>query len=177
MNVPSWASTGIALYLFVFVMSFIQAQVCYWLGRLVVEGTFKGREKNTVIGFIANFFEGPIPQTGAKFLNRWGLPLIPLCFFTIGFQTAVIAGAGIVRMKWPRFTLALIPGVAIKAVLWGTGLIIIWQAILYAIAGDPRAWAVLALIVLAIVTVVIRHRKTKLQQEDTLAISHKANKP
>lgn len=164
------------IYLFLschlFKRRYVIGQADQWL-----KAHSKGAKKNTVIGFIANFFEGSIPQTGAKFLNRWGLPLIPLCFFTIGFQTAVIAGAGIVRMKWPRFTLALIPGVAIKAVLQGTGLIIIWQAILYAIAGDPRAWAVLALIVLAIVAVVIRHRKTKLQQEDTLAISHKANKP
>lgn len=147
MAIPSWASTGIALFLFVFVMSFIQGQVTYWVGRLVVEGTFKGRGKTKFFGAIANFFEGPVPQTGAKFLARWGLPVITLCYLTVGLQTAVIAGAGVLRVPWLRFTLFMVPGVAIKAVLWGTGLLVIWQSILYAAAGNPWAWLVLVVII------------------------------
>ena len=87
-------------------------------------------------GSIARWFNGPTPKRGAKLLDKWGLIIIPLCFLTVGIQTAVNAGAGLVSMKWRTYTLAMIPGCIAWAILYGMGLLAIWMALLGTVAGS-----------------------------------------
>lgn len=78
---------------------FCRAQGTYWLGRGAARGALAGAGKDGVRGSIARWFNGPTPKRGAKLLDTWGLIIIPLCFLTVGIQTAVNAGAGLVSMK------------------------------------------------------------------------------
>lgn len=95
-------------------------------------------------------------------MEKWGLLIIPLCFLTVGIQTAVNAGAGIVRMKWQRYTLAMLPGCIAWAILYGMGLLAVWITVVTAIAGSPWAWAALGCVAVLIAGVVyVRHRKQR----------------
>lgn len=134
--IPSWADQGPALFTALFVIVFCRAQGTYWLGRLATRGALAGVGKDGVWGSIARWFNGPTPKRGAKLLDKWGLIIIPLCFLTVGIQTAVNAGAGLVSMKWRTYTLAMIPGCIAWAILYGMGMLAIWMALLGAVAGS-----------------------------------------
>ena len=107
---PSWASSGLPLFIFLFFVVFQRAQLTYWLGRAAAKGALTASGKKGLRGKIAAWFEGPVPRSGARLLEQWGIIIIPLCFLTVGVQTAVNAGAGVVRLSWKKSTLAMIPG-------------------------------------------------------------------
>lgn len=136
---PSWLDgrpflTTVAI---LFVIVFLRAQATYWAGRAVGSGlsrTSFGRR-----------MEGPRTQHAITSLHRWGAPLITFSFLTIGFQTVVNAAAGLTRMRWIRYTAAMVPGCVLWGLLYGsvgfaafTG----W----FALSG-PWQWASLATVV------------------------------
>lgn len=168
MSVPQWASSGIVLILFLFCVVFCRAQATYWLGRGIVSGAVKGRGKSKILDGIAKFFEGSIPRKGTRIIETWGIAVIPLCFLTVGLQTAVIAGAGVLRMAWPRFTLAMIPGCVAWALLYGMGLLAVWMTVLGALAGNPWGWVAFAVIVTGFLILwqIRRHKGGKTERED-----------
>ena len=94
-------------------------------------------------------------------LDKWGIIVIPLCFLTVGIQTAVNAGAGLVRMRWSTYTIAMIPGCILWALLYGLGLLAVFAAATRAIAGSPWGWAGLALIAALIATKVVWGRRKR----------------
>lgn len=169
--IPQWASSGPLLFVFLFIVVFFRAQATYWLARLTARGALAADGRSGFIGKIAAWFDGPVPRSGARLLEKWGLLIIPLCFLTVGIQTAVNAGAGIVRMKWQRYTLAMLPGCIAWAILYGMGLLAVWITVVTAIAGSPWAWAALSCVAVLIVGVVyVRHRKQRESApEDTSA--------
>ena len=116
---PSWASSGLPLFIFLFFVVFHRAQLTYWLGRGAAKGALASAGKNGLRGKIAAWFEGPVPKYGARLLEQWGIVIIPLCFLTVGVQTAVNAGAGVVRMSWKKYTLAMIPGCIAWSIMYG----------------------------------------------------------
>ena len=137
--VPEFAREGIFLFVFLFGVVFFRAQSTYWLARGVASG---------------------VPRKGAAMLDKWGIIAIPLCFLTVGIQTAVNAGAGLVRMRWSTYTIAMIPGCVLWALLYGLGMLAVFAAAVRAIAGSPWGWAGLALIIgLITAKVVWGHRK------------------
>lgn len=155
MSVPSFADSGPALIGFLFIVVTLRAQATYWLGRTVPAAANRKRNQ----GAVARWFLGPTPRKGAAILERWGLIVIPLCFLTVGLQTAVIAGAGLVQMSWRRFTLAMIPGAVLWALLYGLGLLAVWAAAVSALAGN--AWSYVALAAVVVLFVVVRQLKKK----------------
>lgn len=66
MPVPQWASSGIVLILFLFCVVFCRAQATYWLGRGIVSGAVKGREKSKILDGIAKFLKAPSPARAPK---------------------------------------------------------------------------------------------------------------
>ncbi|MDN6795470.1 MAG: hypothetical protein L0L69_10550 [Propionibacterium sp.] len=154
MPTPDWASSGVRLIVFLFFVVLFRAQGTYWLGRLAAAGSLaagthmKAPEERGPVGRVmarmVDWFNGPTPRKGAALLERWGLVIIPLCFLTVGIQTAVNAGSGVVRLKWRTYTLAMIPGCIAWALMYGLGMLAVWQAVLAAIAGSPWAWAAFA---------------------------------
>jgi membrane protein DedA with SNARE-associated domain len=84
-----------------------RSQGTYWLGRGVRAGVVKTKRAEKLAGERA--------QKATRALERWGWPIIPLSFLTVGFQTAVNFTAGLIGWRWGRYTLAAVPG----WLLWG----------------------------------------------------------
>ncbi len=145
--VPAFAREGIWLFVFLFMVVLLRAQLTYWLARGAASGALLASGRKGFPGSVARWFDGPIPRRGAAMLDKWGIIVIPLCFLTVGIQTAVNAGAGLVRMRWSTYTIAMIPGCILWALLYGLGMLAIFAATIRAIAGSPWGWAGLGAIV------------------------------
>lgn len=144
--VPAFAREGIWLFVFLFVVVLLRAQATYWLARGAASGAVLATGRQGFLGTMARWFDGPIPHKGAAMLDKWGIIVIPLCFLTVGIQTAVNAGAGLVRMRWSTYTIAMIPGCVLWALLYGLGTLAVFAAAIRAVAGSPWGWAGLTLI-------------------------------
>lgn len=159
--VPPFAREGIWLFVFLFFVVLSRAQMTYWLGRGAASGALRATGRGGPVGAIARWFNGPIPRKGAALLDRWGLIIIPLCFLTVGVQTAVNAGAGLVRMRWTTYTIAMIPGCVAWSILYGLGMLAVFAAAVRAIAGSPWGWAGLFLLAALIAAVIIYGRRRR----------------
>lgn len=164
MPTPDWASSGLPLFLFLFCVVFPRAQGTYWLGRAGAAGALRGQGRHNVWGRLARWFSGPVPRRGAELLGRWGLVIIPLCFLTVGVQTAVNAGSGVVRLRWRTYTLCMIPGCIAWALMYGAGMLAVWMAVLGAAAGSPWAWLVLAVLAGCIMVLVERRHRRRTRE-------------
>ena len=143
-----WTESIPLLIGFLFIVVFFRAQGTYWLARSIPAIAEKRVASGRPAGRFTRWFLGPTPRQGAEILEKWGIIVIPLCFLTVGVQTAVLAGAGLVRMDWKRFTLAMIPGAIAWAFLYGLGLLAVWTAAVTALAGNPWSYVALAVVVL-----------------------------
>nr|WP_281497193.1 VTT domain-containing protein [Ornithinimicrobium sp. F0845] len=153
---PFW----IAL-LVLFLGAMVRGQATYWLARVVTEQALA--HTHPVQGWRASvhdWLQGEGPQRGRAAIEKWGLVMIPLCYLTVGFQTLVIAAAGMLRIRWPLFTLVQIPGAVAWGLLYATIGFAMWGAALAAIAGSPLALAgLLAILLVVVVTMVLAHRR------------------
>jgi membrane protein DedA with SNARE-associated domain len=83
-------------------------------------------------------------------VHRWGPFAVTLAYLTVGVQTAVFAGAGVLRMPYLRFTLASLPGAVAWAAIWGTvGIGAVWGALSLA-AGSPWGLVALGVVIAAV---------------------------
>lgn len=163
---PAWVQDGPfpLLYGFLLVVVFLRAQGTYWVGRAVAAGTLRSRW--------AAHVDGPRTRRAIASIDRWGLPIIPLSFLTIGFQTAVNAGAGVIRMRWLRYTLAMIPGCLVWAAIYSLGGLAAFQAAAALAARSP--WALAAVILLLLgagVALVLRSRRRRSERESVDALT------
>lgn len=147
MSVPSWAQEGPLLIGFLFFVVFFRAQGTYWLGRAVPTGVLQTKKQSGPLHSLATWLHGPAPRRGSALLERWGIIVIPLCFLTVGLQTAILAGSGLVQMSWKKFTAAMLPGCVAWALLYGLGMLAVWTATVKAVAGSPWAWLAIATII------------------------------
>lgn len=159
--VPAFAREGIWLFVFLFVVVLLRAQATYWLARGAASGAVLATGRQGFLGTMARWFDGPIPRKGAAMLDKWGIIVIPLCFLTVGIQTAVNAGAGLVRMRWSTYTIAMIPGCVLWALLYGLGTLAVFAAAIRAVAGSPWGWAGLALIAALITAKIVWGRRKR----------------
>jgi hypothetical protein len=103
----------------------------------------------------------PAARRGLALVHRWGPLAVTAAYVTIGVQTAVFIGSGLVRMPYLRFTIASIPGSVAWALIWGTvGLGVVWGAVRLA-ATSPWGFAAVALAAAAVVTGVLLRRRTR----------------
>ncbi|MDO5033954.1 MAG: hypothetical protein Q4E01_00995 [Actinomycetaceae bacterium] len=119
-GVPEWIENGpfFGVAAFLTIVVFLRSQGTYWLGRLGTWG-FLAKSKNSGKRWVIKlrrWLDGASVQKGVDAVDHWGLIIIPLSFLTIGFQTVVHAGAGVLRLRWITYTLAAIPGY----IAWGT---------------------------------------------------------
>lgn len=126
--------------LFFWALAICRATVTFTLGR----GMAKGAEHTALRRYMA----GPIYERAMRFVDKWGPWAIPLCFLTVGIQTAVIGSAGVAKMRWRRFIPAMLLGTFIWGIIYGTvGMAVVWTVI-WAVLGNP--WAIPALIVVVV---------------------------
>ena len=122
---------------------FLRAQATYWIGRGVIAGLLHTR--------LQEWITRPKTAEAINAVNRWGPPLVTLSFLTIGLQTVVNAAAGLTRMPWVRYTIAMVIGCIAWAVIYATVGIAAVEAAIALAAHSP--WALAAAIVLIAVLV------------------------
>ncbi len=143
---------GVVAALFVIVL--LRAQGTFWLGRGIAAGTIRSPAGRR----LALRLSGPGLSRAVAFLNRFGLVAVPLSFLTVGLQTMVNAAAGLMRMPWPRYTAAMIPGCVAWAFIYATVGMTAFYAAVAAAAGSP--WGVTIVVVLAgLVVGIVLHRR------------------
>ncbi|HLS46558.1 MAG TPA: VTT domain-containing protein [Ornithinicoccus sp.] len=153
---PFWiALTGL------FLIATARGQATYWIARVVTEQAL--RRTHPIEGWRAGvhqWLQGEGTARGRQAIERWGLVMIPVCYLTIGFQTLVLAAAGMLRISWLTFSLVQVPGALAWALIYATIGFAIWAAALTAAAGNPLTLAgLLAILVVVGVTIVLSHRR------------------
>jgi membrane protein DedA with SNARE-associated domain len=134
----------------------VRSQATYWLGRGIRAGVIR-------TAWAARLASDKERRAVAQ-LEKWGWPLIPASFATIGFQTAVQLTAGLLGWRWVPYTLAALPGWILWGCVYAAGGL---AAFLGLLALARQAWwlAVLAGLVVAgaIVAIVLvrRRRRTR----------------
>lgn len=146
-----WEGQGFWLtFAALFVVAMGRGQATYWVARVVTEQTLA--HTHPTAGWRASvhhWLQGEGLARGRRAIERWGLAMVPLCYLTVGFQTMVLAAAGVMRIAWPWFTLAQLPGAAAWATIYATIGFAVWQAGLAAAAGSP--WSLAGLVAIAVV--------------------------
>ncbi len=133
----------LAIYLFFLFGAVVRSQALHWLGRGVAAGVLRTRYSDRL--------DHPRVHRATSTLERWGMPIVPAAFLTVGLQSAVFSATGLLRIGWLRFTLWSIPGALVWAAIWG-GVGTTLAAGAVAIARESP-WA-LATVVLALALVV-----------------------
>ncbi|NHT17703.1 VTT domain-containing protein [Cellulomonas sp. IC4_254] len=106
-------------------------------------------------------------RRGLALVHRFGPFAVTFAYLTVGVQTAVFVGSGLVRMSYPRFVAASIPGSVAWAFIWGTvGLGAVWAAVRLATVSP---WGLAAALVLlaALVTVLVLRRRARARRTTT----------
>ncbi|WP_147916949.1 DedA family protein [Ruania zhangjianzhongii] len=140
----------------------LRGQMMYWLGRIPTDQAL--RRTNPTSGRmrrVHDWLAGGGADAGIEAIRRWGLLVVPVCYLTVGFQSMVQAGAGVLRITWWKYALAQIPGAIAWGAIYATVGFAVWEAALAAAAGSPVGIAVIAVLVLAAVAggLVLRRKR------------------
>ena len=156
-----------ALVAALFVIVLARAQATYWLGRAVTASTRRlrtGREPAhgrwaRFAARVERWSHGPGGRRATALLHRWGPVAVTLSFFTVGIQTAVNAMAGLTRMGFVRYLVAMLPGCLAWALIYATVGFAAFYGTVALAARSPWALAGgIALVGVGIGVLVARHR-------------------
>lgn len=143
------------------VIVFCRAQATYWLGRLARAGANRTR--------LSRYLEGGRGNRATQLLDRYGLPAITLSFLTVGLQTAINATAGVLGIRWPRYTVAMLPGCLAWALIYATVGFAALEAWVALAAHSPYAPWIAVLVVVAVVVAVVLIRRRRRAQTSVIA--------
>ena len=148
-----------------------RSHLTYWAGRAVVRGAQYGQRIagpawwRATVQRIGAFASSAPARRGLALLHRFGPVAVTLAYLTVGVQTAVFAGSGLIRMPYSRFTLASVPGAAAWALIWATvGLGAVWAALALA-ARSPWALAAVLVVLAAAVAALVVHSRRRAARE------------
>lgn len=169
---------GIAVVLLFFIV-LARSHATYWAGRGVTRGAQYVHESDrgfawwrSTIQHLERWTSTRAAQRGLDLVRRWGAVAVTLAYLTVGLQTAVFASAGLIRMRYLRFTIASIPGSIAWAVIWATvGFGAVWAGVRLFVASPVAGVAVVLLLAVAIGWVVRR----RLQRNAATADEHPAH--
>jgi len=157
--VDAWQSYpfGLALVL-LFLIAMLRGQATYWIARTITEQTL--RRTRPLTGWRAkvhSWLSSNTMDRGRGAVQRYGILAVPLCYVTIGVQTVVLASAGVLRMRWLRFTLAQAPGAVVWGLIYSTIGFAFWAAFFEAaLTGGVGAVVGVAVALALVVTLVGR---------------------
>ncbi|WP_454049218.1 DedA family protein [Cellulomonas sp. Marseille-Q8402] len=175
---PFWA---VIAGLFAVVMA--RSHLFYWLGRGVLGGAARLADRTADSpgpaddaaaatgrrAHVVRLMRTPTARRGLAMVHRFGPFAVTLAYLTVGVQTAVFVGAGLVRMPYPRFTLASLPGAVAWAFVWGTvGLGAVWAGVRLATASPWGLGAVLLVLAALVAWVLLRRRAHRATPADQL---------
>lgn len=142
--------------------AWLRGQMMYWLGRIPTDQAL--RRTNPTSGRmrrVHSWLAGGGADAGIEAIRRWGLLVVPVCYLTVGFQSMVQAGAGVLRITWWKYALAQIPGAIAWGAIYSTIGFAVWEAALAAAAGSPAGIAVIAVLLLAAIGGVLALRRRR----------------
>ncbi|WP_265522057.1 hypothetical protein [Oerskovia flava] len=152
-----------ALFAFFFAVVFFRTQATYWVARLVTVWTLdRTRPVRPWVARVHRWLSGASAARGVETIRRWGLLAVPASFLATGTKTVVNAAAGIVRMPFGRYLMAMLVGCTLHATIYATVGWGVWTAALAAATGSW--WGVVLVAAAVAVLVVIRLRHSRREQ-------------
>lgn len=146
-----------------------RGQLLYWLGRGVTESALRQSRKHQQNETITR--TGPLRKTmlwldrggadpGVRAIHRWGLVMVPISYLTVGFQSMVQAGAGILRISWWKYLLAQLPGAFVWGLFYATGGFLVWKYLFSQARVYPYHALSVVIGLIAFIFLVLRYRRS-----------------
>ena len=139
---------------FMWVVGIVRTSIVYTLGALAAEGGAR-------LDRIRKAMDSPLYRKARRLINRWGVIAVPLCFLTVGLQTAVIITTGFTKMPLRRWVPAMLVGTFMWACIYTT----IGFAILAALGLEPWMFPLALAIVITVLVVVTQLRERRINRE------------
>lgn len=139
---------------FMWVVGIVRTSIVYALGALVAEGGAR-------LDRIRKAMDSPLYRKARRLINRWGVIAVPLCFLTVGLQTAVIITTGFTKMPLRRWVPAMLLGTFMWACIYTT----IGFAILAALGLEPWMFPLALAIVITVLVIVSQLRERRINRE------------
>ena len=139
---------------FMWVVGIVRTSIVYALGALAAEGGAR-------LDRIRKSMDSPLYRKARRLINRWGVIAVPLCFLTVGLQTAVIITTGFTKMPLRRWVPAMLLGTFIWACVYTT----IGFAILAALGLEPWMFPLALAIIITVLVIVSQLRERRINRE------------
>ena len=136
------------------VVGIVRTSIVYALGALAAEGGAR-------LDRIRKAMDSPLYRKARRLINRWGVIAVPLCFLTVGLQTAVIITTGFTKMPLRRWVPAMLVGTLMWACIYTT----IGFAILAALGLEPWMFPLALAIVITVLVIVSQLRERRINRE------------
>lgn len=139
---------------FMWVVGIVRTSIVYALGALAAEGGAR-------LDRIRKAMDSPLYRKARRLINRWGVIAVPLCFLTVGLQTAVIITTGFTKMPLRRWVPAMLVGTFMWACIYTT----IGFAILATLGLEPWMFPLALAIVITVLVIVTQLRERRINRE------------
>ena len=139
---------------FMWVVGIVRTSIVYALGALAAEGGAR-------LDRIRKAMDSPLYRKARRLINRWGVIAVPLCFLTVGLQTAVIITTGFTKMPLRRWVPAMLVGTFMWACIYTT----IGFAILAALGLEPWMFPLALALVITVLVIVTQLRERRINRE------------
>ncbi len=139
---------------FMWVVGIVRTSIVYALGALAAEGGAR-------FDRIRRAMDSPLYRKARRLINRWGVIAVPLCFLTVGLQTAVIITTGFTKMPLRRWVPAMLVGTFMWACIYTT----IGFAILAALGLEPWMFPLALAVVITALVIVTQLRERRINRE------------
>ena len=139
---------------FMWGVGIVRTSIVYGLGVLTAEGGAR-------FDRIRKAMDSPLYRKARRLINRWGVIAVPLCFLTVGLQTAVIITTGFTKMPLRRWVPAMLVGTLMWACIYTT----IGFAILAALGLEPWMFPLTLAIVITVLVIVSQLRERRINRE------------
>lgn len=135
------------------VVGIVRTSIVYALGALAAEGGAR-------FDRIRRAMDSPLYRKARRLINRWGVIAVPLCFLTVGLQTAVIITTGFTKMPLRRWVPAMLVGTFMWACIYTT----IGFAILAALGLEPWMFPLALAIVITVLVIAAQLRERRINR-------------
>ena len=119
------------------VVGIVRTSIVYALGALAAEGGAR-------LDRIRKAMDSPLYRKARRLINRWGVIAVPLCFLTVGLQTAVML---------------------VGTFMWACIYTTIGFAILAALGLEPWMFPLALAIVITVLVIVTQLRERRINRE------------
>lgn len=147
------------LFVVLFAAAMVRGQAIYWLARWATTASLRNADPDGWRGRVASWLDSSAVNRGASMVRRIGVGAVPLAYLTVGLQSAVMAAAGVLKIRPGVFAIAQVPGALAWALIYSTIGWAMWEAVFLTAAGSPWGVGLGALLVLGALATVVLYRR------------------